>query len=110
VTAPAGLAVAVALLVAVNLLNNRYARHAYVAYQTLVRIPLGTVVLEEVAFRGVVLGLGGSAYGWVWATVLSAALFGMWHALPARDLVRLNPAERARLPDCLRSDPTTWRS
>ena len=52
-------------------------------YETLVRIPLGTVVLEEVAFRGVVLGLGARLRRWWPAAVVSSALFGLWHVLPA---------------------------
>jgi uncharacterized protein len=62
-----------------------------VAYQVLVRIPLGTVVLEEVAFRGVLFGLLFHRYGGLWATVGSAALFGLWHVLPASGLARHNP-------------------
>jgi membrane protease YdiL (CAAX protease family) len=62
-----------------------------VAYQVLVRIPLGTVVLEEVAFRGVLYGLLFHRYGGLAATVVSAGLFGLWHVLPASGLARYNP-------------------
>ena len=61
------------------------------AYQVLVRIPLGTVVLEEVAFRGVLYGLL-RPDGIAWATAVSSLLFGLWHVLPARELPKLNPA------------------
>src|SRR5439155_2853915 len=61
-------------------------------YQALVRIPLGTVVLEEVAFRGVLYGLLLHPAGVVWATAVSSALFGLWHILPSGDLPDLNPA------------------
>jgi len=60
------------------------------AYQVLVRIPLGTVVLEEVAFRGVLYGLL-RPDGIAWATAVSSLLFGLWHLLPARELPKLNP-------------------
>jgi len=60
------------------------------AYQILVRIPLGTVLLEEVAFRGVLYGLVAAARGPVTATVVSSVLFGLWHVLPALALIRLN--------------------
>ncbi|MGH3756908.1 CPBP family intramembrane glutamic endopeptidase [Actinophytocola sp.] len=51
---------------------------------TLVRIPLGTVLLEEVAFRGVLPALFGAGDRWRWRPVLAAALlFGLWHALPS---------------------------
>jgi membrane protease YdiL (CAAX protease family) len=65
-------------------------RRRDVAYQVLLRIPLGTVLLEEVAFRGVLYGLVWHMYGPVLATVVSCALFGLWHVLPALDLVKLN--------------------
>jgi membrane protease YdiL (CAAX protease family) len=48
----------------------------------LVRIPLGTIALEEVAFRGVLPALFGGGQRWRWPAVLGAAtLFGLWHAL-----------------------------
>lgn len=51
---------------------------------TLIRIPLGTVLLEEVAFRGVLPALLGAGDRWRWRPVLLAAgLFGLWHALPS---------------------------
>lgn len=55
-------------------------------YETLWRIPLGTVLLEEIAFRGLLPGLLGAAPGvaWSWSAVLvSSALFGFWHVIPA---------------------------
>ncbi|RSN60922.1 CPBP family intramembrane metalloprotease [Amycolatopsis sp. WAC 04182] len=55
----------------------------------LLRIPLGTVLLEEVAFRGVLPALLGAGERWRWAPVLgAAALFGLWHLLPSLALVR----------------------
>ena len=58
----------------------------------LVEIPLSTVLLEEVAFRGVIWGLVAAERGAVAATVLSSALFGVWHVLPALDLARTSTA------------------
>jgi membrane protease YdiL (CAAX protease family) len=56
---------------------------------TLIRIPLGTVLLEEVAFRGVLPALFGAGDRWRWRPVLvAAALFGLWHAFPSMALVR----------------------
>ena len=63
-----------------------------IAYQVLVRIPFGTVLLEEVAFRGVLYGLLSVEYGAGWATAVSSALFGLWHVLPSLPLTRLNAA------------------
>jgi membrane protease YdiL (CAAX protease family) len=53
-----------------------------------VEIPLSTVVLEECAFRGVVWGLVDVANGAAAATIVSSALFGLWHVLPALALQR----------------------
>ncbi len=58
----------------------------------LVEIPLSTVLLEEVAFRGVVWGLVAAERGAVAATAVSSALFGVWHVLPALDLARTSTA------------------
>ena len=46
-------------------------------------IPIGTVLLEEVAFRGVLWGLLWRLGGTVVATAVSSALFGLWHILPS---------------------------
>ena len=59
-----------------------------------VTIPLSTVVFEEVAFRGVLWGLVAVDHGAAWATGVSAALFGLWHVLPALDLLKTNQALR----------------
>ncbi len=49
------------------------------------RILFGTVLIEEVAFRGVLPALFGAEDDrWRWRPILpAAALFGLWHALPA---------------------------
>jgi uncharacterized protein len=100
VWALAGLAVvAAANLVAARLPATRvaYVDRRFVgangpqaAYQVLVRIPLGTVLLEEIVFRGVIYGLVDAARGGVAATAVSSLLFGLWHVLPSLGLVRLN--------------------
>jgi uncharacterized protein len=54
---------------------------AAVLFAALVRIPLGTVLLEELAFRGVLPALVGG--GWWRATLVSSGLFGLWHVLPS---------------------------
>jgi membrane protease YdiL (CAAX protease family) len=58
----------------------------------LLAVPLGTVVFEEVAFRGVLWGLFEQAAGVAWATAGTSLLFGLWHVLPALDLARTNTA------------------
>ena len=57
-----------------------------------VLIPIGTVLLEEVAFRGVLWGLLRRGHRtWV-ATVVSSVLFGLWHVLPSLGLAADNQA------------------
>ncbi|AOS62762.1 CAAX protease self-immunity [Actinoalloteichus hymeniacidonis] len=69
-----------------------------------VRIPVGTVLTEEVVFRGVLPGLLATMPGPRWRpAVVSAGLFGLWHVLPALRLAGDNPAlaslvGRGRLP------------
>jgi membrane protease YdiL (CAAX protease family) len=48
----------------------------------LVVIPLGTALLEEAAFRGLLLGLFATRTTRWRATLLSSVLFGLWHIPP----------------------------
>jgi uncharacterized protein len=57
-----------------------------------VLIPVGTVLFEEVAFRGVLWGLVRKGYGVVAATAVSSMLFGIWHVLPSLGLAGDNQA------------------
>ncbi|WP_018353598.1 CPBP family intramembrane glutamic endopeptidase [Longispora albida] len=65
-----------------------------VAWAMLIRVPFGTVLLEEVAFRGVLPALFGARHGeWRWRPVLAAsAMFGLWHFFPALHLAQRNQA------------------
>ena len=60
------------------------------AYQALVRIPLGTVLLEEVAFRGVLLALLVPRMSTRSAVLVSSALFGLWHIVPTLGAANTN--------------------
>lgn len=51
-------------------------------YNTLLRIPIATALAEEVAFRGVVLGMLLAWMAPLRAVIVSSALFGLWHILP----------------------------
>jgi membrane protease YdiL (CAAX protease family) len=62
------------------------------AYQALVPVLFGTVLLEEVGFRGVLWGQLNRRHGPGVATAVSSVLFGLWHILPARDMGRHNRA------------------
>ena len=56
---------------------------AAVAARALVRIPFGTVLVEEVAFRGVLQAAATRLLPLPAATALSCAVFGVWHVRPA---------------------------
>ena len=62
------------------------------AFQALVEVPFGTVMLEEIAFRAVLFSMLARRYGVVWALVISAVLFGIWHVLPSIGTHERNPA------------------
>jgi uncharacterized protein len=58
----------------------------------MVLIPVGTVLVEEIAFRGVLWGLLRRLWGTAAATAISSALFGLWHVLPSLGLAASNEA------------------
>jgi len=62
------------------------------AFAALVAIPVGTVLLEEVAFRGVLWGLVSHRFGKAAATGVTSSLFGLWHILPSLSFARDNHA------------------
>lgn len=58
-------------------------------------VPVGTVLLEEVAFRGVLFGLVRRHRGGWTGAGTSSALFGLWHVVPSLGLSTVNPGVRA---------------
>ncbi|GAA4581176.1 CPBP family intramembrane metalloprotease [Planotetraspora phitsanulokensis] len=60
--------------------------------EVLVQVPVGTVLLEEIGFRGVLPALLARRTSARMALAGSAALFGLWHVLPSMDMARANPA------------------
>jgi uncharacterized protein len=64
----------------------------HVLFETLVRIPLGTALPEEVIFRGSLLGLFTQRHSPAVAASMSSILFGVWHVLPTLRTLPLNPA------------------
>jgi membrane protease YdiL (CAAX protease family) len=58
----------------------------------LLRVPIGTVLLEEAAFRGVLFALLLRRYRRLPAAALSSVLFGLWHVLPSLHLSTDKPA------------------
>ena len=78
----------------VRSLSRRRAR-----YEATIRIPLGTALGEELIFRGALFGLLRRRHSTVTAVVVTSALFGFWHVLPAIDGGRLDEEE-----------PVAWRN
>ena len=56
---------------------------ATMVLRVLVVIPLGTVLVEELTFRGVLHSLLSRTTSATGALVLGAAVFGLWHVFPA---------------------------
>lgn len=67
-------------------------------FHALVRIPIGTALFEEVAFRGVLPALGRRMMTPLRADLLAAALFGLWHVIPSLSVATGN-AGAARFAD-----------
>ena len=65
------------------------------AYELVVRIPLGTALIEEIMFRGVLLSAASAWPGPQWASAYCSLVFGAWHVLPALEAHRRNPAAAA---------------
>jgi membrane protease YdiL (CAAX protease family) len=63
-----------------------------IAFELLVRVPLGTALAEEVIFRGALLGGSLARRSQSKATAFSSLLFGLWHVLPTLDASARSPA------------------
>jgi membrane protease YdiL (CAAX protease family) len=61
-----------------------------VAYQALVRIPLGTALWEETAFRGVLQAALGRVMPAGTAIAVTSGIFGIWHIGPTAAALRIN--------------------
>jgi membrane protease YdiL (CAAX protease family) len=64
---------------------------ATLLYHALVRIPLGTVLLEELSFRGALPAVLAQRWSTLQAYVVASVLFGLWHILPAWSIGDVNP-------------------
>lgn len=65
---------------------------AEVRRRALLRIPVGTALVEEIAFRGVLLALAGGAG--VGPVAVSSGVFGLWHVVPTWQAAVANGAGR----------------
>ena len=88
----AGVAFAEALPGVSRLLADERAQHegAALAAAMLVRIPLGTALFEEVAFRGVLLAVWLRCCSPKVAVLASSIVFGLWHIAPTAVGLDLN--------------------
>ena len=60
------------------------------AYRALIRIPLGTALFEEFAFRGVLFGAWARITSPLRAAAGSSLVFGLWHVRPTIDVLDAN--------------------
>jgi len=61
-----------------------------VAYQAVVRIPIGTVLWEEAAFRGVLQAALRRVLPETATIVVTSTVFGIWHVRPTLQALRVN--------------------
>jgi uncharacterized protein len=72
----------------------RHTDRREILYETLVRIPFGTALAEEILFRGALSGTFRLRRSRVASEVMSGAMFGLWHVLPTIDRLGRNPVGR----------------
>ena len=70
--------------------RTSHLRDAALFYQCLVHVPLGTALLEEFAFRGVLYVAWTNTESSLVAAIISSCVFGLWHIAPARNAFLLN--------------------
>ena len=78
-----------------------------VLYESSIRIPFGTALLEETAFRSVLLAVVVDGWGWTWGVVVSSIVFGFWHVLPAFEFHENNEAAAGVLGEGWRAKATS---
>jgi uncharacterized protein len=66
------------------------------AYQVLLRIPVGTVAWEEIAFRGVLQAALRRVLAEPAATAVASTVFGIWHIRPTAEALAANRLARTR--------------
>ncbi len=66
------------------------------AYQVTIRIPVGTVLWEETAFRGVLQAALRRVLPGPAAIAVTSAMFGIWHIRPTAEALRINQVTAGR--------------
>ena len=76
--------------------NESFAKQSKkrVFYEAGFRVPLGTALLEEVLFRGLLLGLLLQNNSISVALLLSSVIFGLWHIFPTVNQLEANQAAK----------------
>lgn len=88
-----GTVIAVGVLLPVTrpmFLNDNYATLSGALVASMIIIPLQTVIPEELAFRGVLHGALGRAWGWRGVAAAGSLLFGLWHIATSLGLTASN--------------------
>jgi membrane protease YdiL (CAAX protease family) len=73
------------------------ARVRTVFFEAGFRIPLGTALVEEILFRGVLLGMLLQSYSPLTSSIIAAIVFGLWHIAPSINSIESNTAVQERL-------------
>src|ERR1700737_4562946 len=71
-------------------MNNNYATVSGALLASMIIIPLQTVIPEELAFRGVLHGALGRAWGFRGLAAAGSLLFGLWHIATSLGLTSSN--------------------
>ena len=61
-----------------------------ISYEATIRVPFGTALIEEVLFRGVLLGLLLQHNSAPTAIIISSMIFGLWHIFPTIAMLENN--------------------
>lgn len=65
-----------------------------IAFETTIRIPFSTALIEEILFRGVLLGLLLAHNSQITALIVSSILFGLWHIFPTIKTIEQNKSTK----------------
>lgn len=74
-----------------------------ITFEAAIRIPFSTALIEEVLFRGVLLGLLLSHYHIITALIYSSLVFGLWHIFPTIATLEQNDESAALISSRKRS-------
>lgn len=70
--------------------NLSHASGKLIAFEATIRIPFSTALIEEILFRGVLLGLLLAHNSQLYALIISSVLFGLWHIFPTIKTIEQN--------------------